>query len=143
MPQRQGWNFFSNPVPKSSLSVALESFYFKVSGKHLNRLFCKHLIDCWQFLPFSYTCIYFCLIFILQPHQFDECRFDVSVNDSVWYLRAESEEERQNWTDAIEAHRQTESGYGSESNLRRHGSLISLTSGTSMSTASSSSFKVR
>ena len=81
-----------------------------------------------------------CLIF--QPHQFDECRFDVSVNDSVWYLRAGSEDERQIWIDSVDTHRQTESGYGSESNLRRQGSLISLTSGTSMSTASSSSFKV-
>lgn len=80
--------------------------------------------------------------FLFQPHQFDECRFDVSVNDSVWYLRADSEEERQVWIYAIDNHRQTESGYGSESNLRRHGSLLSLTSGTSMSTASTSSFKV-
>lgn len=77
----------------------------------------------------------------VTPHQFDECRFDVAVNDSVWYLRAESEEERGVWIDVIDSHRQAESGYGSESNLRRHGSLISLTSGTSMSTASSSSFK--
>ena len=37
---------------------------------------------------------------------------------------------------------QSESGYGSESNLRRHGSLLSLASGTSISTASTSSFKV-
>lgn len=77
----------------------------------------------------------------VTPHQFDECRFDVAVNDSVWYLRAGSEEERQEWMDAIDTHRQAESGYGSESNLRRHGSMISLTSGTSMSTASTSSFK--
>lgn len=78
-----------------------------------------------------------------QPHQFDECRFDVAVNDSVWYLRAENEDERQIWIDEIDNHRQTESGYGSENNLRRCGSLISLTSGTSMSTTSSSSFKVK
>lgn len=77
----------------------------------------------------------------VTPHQFDECRFDVAVNDSVWYLRAETEEERQIWIDSIDNHRQTESGYGSENNLRRHGSLLSLTSGTSMSTASASSFK--
>ena len=37
---------------------------------------------------------------------------------------------------------QAESGYGSENNLRRHGSIMSLTSGTSLSTASTSSFKV-
>jgi hypothetical protein len=35
---------------------------------------------------------------------------------------------------------QTESGYGSENNLKRHGSAISLTSNT-LSTASTSSFK--
>ncbi|XP_067666749.1 ceramide transfer protein-like [Haliotis asinina] len=75
------------------------------------------------------------------PHQFDECRFDVSVNDSLWYLRAAHEDERQQWVDAIELHRQAESGYGSENNLRRHGSMLSLTSGTSLSTASASSFK--
>ncbi|XP_052794048.1 ceramide transfer protein-like isoform X2 [Mya arenaria] len=77
----------------------------------------------------------------VTPHQFDECRFDVAVNDSVWYLRAESEDERHVWIDAIDNHRQAESGYGSESSLRRHGSLLSLTSGTSMSTTSTSSFK--
>lgn len=77
----------------------------------------------------------------ITPHQFDECRFDVAVNDSVWYLRAESEDDRQMWIDHIECHRQAESGYGSESNLRRHGSLLSLASGTSLSTASTSSFK--
>ncbi|KAL3867074.1 hypothetical protein ACJMK2_044307 [Sinanodonta woodiana] len=77
----------------------------------------------------------------VTPHQFDEFRFDVSVNDSVWYLRAESEQTRQIWIEAIEAHRQAESGYGSESNLHRHGSMISLTSGTSLSTASASSYK--
>lgn len=37
---------------------------------------------------------------------------------------------------------QAESGYGSENNLRRHGSLLSLQSGTSLSTLSASSFKV-
>jgi len=75
------------------------------------------------------------------PHQFDDCRFDVAVNDSVWYLRSEKPEDRQEWMDSIDALRQAESGYGSESSLRRHGSMLSLTSGTSMSTASSSSFK--
>ncbi len=39
---------------------------------------------------------------------------------------------------------QAESGYGSESSLRRHGSLLSLTSAASgLSTTSASSFKVR
>ncbi|XP_060066483.1 ceramide transfer protein-like isoform X1 [Ylistrum balloti] len=85
----------------------------------------------------------------VSPHQFDECRFDVTVNDCVWYLRSGSEEERLQWINAIELHRvflnidveQAESGYGSENNLRRHGSMISLTSAASLSTASTSSFK--
>lgn len=76
----------------------------------------------------------------VTPHPFDECRFDVSVNDSVWYLRAKDVEERQQWVRAIELHK-TESGYGSENSLKRHGSLLSLTSGTSLSTTSASSFK--
>ncbi|KAK3729093.1 hypothetical protein RRG08_005466 [Elysia crispata] len=78
----------------------------------------------------------------VSPHQFDECRFDVSVNDSVWYLRASNPEERQTWIDAIELHKQqADSTYGSENSLRRHGSMLSLTSGASLSQASSSSFK--
>ncbi|XP_069138571.1 ceramide transfer protein-like isoform X1 [Argopecten irradians] len=85
----------------------------------------------------------------VSPHQFDECRFDVTVNDCVWYLRSESEEQRLHWINAIDLHRvfhnieveQAESGYGSENNLRRHGSMISLTSAASLSTASTSSFK--
>ncbi|XP_064607533.1 ceramide transfer protein-like [Liolophura sinensis] len=77
----------------------------------------------------------------IVPHQFDECRFDVSVNDSVWYLRGVNEEERQHWISMLELHKQADSGYGSENNLRRHGSMMSLTSATSLSTASASSFK--
>ncbi|KAK0060128.1 collagen type IV alpha-3-binding protein [Biomphalaria pfeifferi] len=77
----------------------------------------------------------------VTPHQFDECRFDVSVNDNVWYLRAANPEERQTWIDAIELHKQADSSYGSENNLRRHGSMLSLASGTSISQASTSSFK--
>uniref|UniRef100_A0A9L0RJ29 Ceramide transfer protein n=1 Tax=Equus caballus TaxID=9796 RepID=A0A9L0RJ29_HORSE len=76
-----------------------------------------------------------------KPHDFDECRFDISVNDSIWYLRAEDPAHRQLWIDAIEQHK-TESGYGSESSLRRHGSMVSLVSGASgYSATSTSSFK--
>uniref|UniRef100_A0A8C1WJL0 Ceramide transporter 1a n=1 Tax=Cyprinus carpio TaxID=7962 RepID=A0A8C1WJL0_CYPCA len=75
------------------------------------------------------------------PHEFDECRFDISVNDSIWYLRAENPLLRQQWIDTIELHK-AESGYGSESSLRRHGSLLSLTSAASgLSTTSASSCK--
>lgn len=40
-----------------------------------------------------------------QPHEFDECRLDVSVNDSVWYLRATDPEHRHQWINSIELHR--------------------------------------
>ncbi|XP_053557376.1 ceramide transfer protein isoform X4 [Bombina bombina] len=78
---------------------------------------------------------------VITPHEFDECRFDISVNDSVWYLRAQDPDHRQRWIDAIELHK-SESGYGSESSLRRHGSMVSLISGASgYSATSTSSFK--
>ncbi|XP_062340058.1 LOW QUALITY PROTEIN: ceramide transfer protein-like [Osmerus eperlanus] len=78
---------------------------------------------------------------VITPHEFDECRLDISVNDSVWYLRARDPQHRHQWIDSIELHR-AESGYGSESSLRRHGSMLSLTTATSgYSTTSTSSFK--
>uniref|UniRef100_A0A674PAT3 Ceramide transfer protein n=1 Tax=Takifugu rubripes TaxID=31033 RepID=A0A674PAT3_TAKRU len=78
---------------------------------------------------------------VITPHEFDECRMDISVNDSVWYLRAQDPDHRQQWIDAIELHR-ADSGYGSESSLRRQGSMLSLTSATSgYSATSTSSFK--
>ncbi|XP_006626775.1 ceramide transfer protein isoform X2 [Lepisosteus oculatus] len=78
---------------------------------------------------------------VITPHEFDECRFDISVNDSVWYLRAQDPEHRHQWMDSIEQHK-AESGYGSESSLRRHGSMLSLTSAASgYSATSTSSFK--
>jgi collagen type IV alpha-3-binding protein len=45
------------------------------------------------------------LFSFLQPHDFDECRFDVSVNDCVWYLRAETPEEKQHWVDILDAYK--------------------------------------
>ncbi|CAK6954628.1 ceramide transfer protein-like isoform X6 [Scomber scombrus] len=100
---------------------------------------------------------------VITPHEFDECRLDISVNDSVWYLRAQDPEHRHQWIDSIEIHRSiregrrekggiqgtiiippplADSGYGSESSLRRHGSMLSLTSATSgYSATSTSSFK--
>lgn len=41
----------------------------------------------------------------VQPHEFDECRFDISVNDSLWYLRAEDPEQRLQWIESIELHK--------------------------------------
>ncbi|KAM4719612.1 ceramide transfer protein-like isoform 1-T1 [Anableps anableps] len=100
---------------------------------------------------------------VITPHEFDECRLDISVNDSVWYLRAQDPEHRNKWIEFIELHRSVregrrqkggiqgtiiipsplvDSGYGSESSLRRHGSMLSLTSATSgYSATSTSSFK--
>ncbi|XP_056146452.1 ceramide transfer protein-like [Lampris incognitus] len=100
---------------------------------------------------------------VVIPHEFDECRLDVSVNDSVWYLRAQDPERRHQWIDSIELNKSLsegkrekggiqesavirpllpESGYGSESSLRRHGSMLSLASATSgYSATSTSSFK--
>uniref|UniRef100_A0A8D3ED92 Ceramide transfer protein n=1 Tax=Scophthalmus maximus TaxID=52904 RepID=A0A8D3ED92_SCOMX len=78
---------------------------------------------------------------VITPHEFDECRLDISVNDSVWYMRAQDPEHRHQWIDSIELHR-ADSGYGSECSLRRHGSMLSLTSATSgYSATSTSSFK--
>uniref|UniRef100_A0A3Q3MBI9 Ceramide transfer protein n=1 Tax=Mastacembelus armatus TaxID=205130 RepID=A0A3Q3MBI9_9TELE len=42
---------------------------------------------------------------VITPHEFDECRFDISVNDSVWYLRAEDPEHRLQWIESIELHK--------------------------------------
>ncbi|CAG0914476.1 unnamed protein product [Notodromas monacha] len=66
---------------------------------------------------------------IIKPHELDECRFDVSLNDCVWYLRSESAEARQKWIEALEAHK-AESGYGSQVSLRSHGSSLSIASST-------------
>lgn len=42
------------------------------------------------------------VLFYFQPHQFDECRFDIGVNDCVWYLRASTAEDRQLWIEALD-----------------------------------------
>ncbi|ESN95992.1 hypothetical protein HELRODRAFT_114561 [Helobdella robusta] len=78
---------------------------------------------------------------VISAHEFDDCRFDVGINDCLWYLRAQSSEERLKWMAVLEKHKQAESGYGSENSLRRHGSHLSLASTASLSTASASSFK--
>ena len=78
-------------------------------------------------------------------------RFDVSVSDCVWYLRATSVEDRQRWIDGIESHKRfaQEGGGGAAaaaatgsnlpldstplSHLRRHDSALSLASTASKS----------
>lgn len=78
----------------------------------------------------------------IKRHEFDECRFDVSVSDClVWYLRANSPEEKQRWVDVLKSYK-AESGYGSENSLKRHGSTVSLISNT-QSTTSGGSFSKR
>ena len=75
----------------------------------------------------------------IKSHEFDECRFDVSVNDCVWYLRAETAADKQHWVDILEVLK-AEPAYDTESGLKRHGSSVSLTSAT-LSAESTSSFK--
>lgn len=75
----------------------------------------------------------------IKPHEFDECRFDISLNDCTWYLRADSPDERRHWMEVLEGYK-AESVYGSENSLKRHGSSVSLQS-TTLSSASASSFK--
>ncbi|XP_078678052.1 ceramide transfer protein-like isoform X6 [Branchiostoma floridae x Branchiostoma belcheri] len=76
---------------------------------------------------------------LIQPHEFDENRFDVTVNETTWYLRSDNTDHREQWVAALEAQKNA-AGYGPDSGLRRHGSLFSVSS-ASLSTASSSSFK--
>ena len=80
---------------------------------------------------------------VIEANEFDECRFDVRVNDSVYYLRTSEPEERQSWIDTLEAIKASDSGYGSETSLRKNASMLSLSSVTSLtlSSTSSSSFK--
>ncbi|CAF3526585.1 unnamed protein product [Rotaria sp. Silwood1] len=81
---------------------------------------------------------------IIQRHEFDDCRFDIRVSDSVWYLRAQNPDDRERWRQALEDHKQickSESGYGSETSLRRHPSLGSLASTASAGVASTGSFR--
>lgn len=59
----------------------------------------------------SHVCIinYFDINLFFQPHEFDECRFDVSVNDCMYYLRAPDAETRQKWVEGLEAVKVTNS----------------------------------
>ncbi|XP_065059472.1 ceramide transfer protein-like [Rhopilema esculentum] len=72
-------------------------------------------------------------------HEYDDCRFDVHVNDNIYYLRSADPDERSKWISTLEAAKQAESGYGSETHLPKVASVLSLTSLPSLQ--SSSSFK--
>lgn len=75
----------------------------------------------------------FCLRFCYaQSHEFDECRFDVSVNNCVWYLRAENPEDKMHWIEVLQSYKPL-SGIGFDSvSLMRHGSIVSLQSNSLM-----------
>lgn len=70
----------------------------------------------------------------VKVHEVDDCRFDVSLNDCAWYLRADSSATKNHWIDVIDSLK-AESGYGSENNLKRNGSSLSILS-SNMSTMS-------
>uniref|UniRef100_A0A4W6G8P6 Ceramide transporter 1a n=1 Tax=Lates calcarifer TaxID=8187 RepID=A0A4W6G8P6_LATCA len=135
-------------IKLSRLTVCAQSWSSRISFL----LFLSDYIELWKNVSLSFlfpdmthaVChitIHDSFLLSVQPHEFDECRFDISVNDSVWYLRAEDPEHRLQWIESIELHK-AESGYGSETSLRRHGSMLSLTSAASaLSATSTSSFK--
>jgi len=62
---------------------------------------------------------------VVTAHELDEMRFDVSVGDCVWYLRADSMEDREKWVSGLDSCRRGES-----SKLRRRGSALSVASNT-------------
>lgn len=68
----------------------------------------------------------------VKPHELDELRFEVSVSDCVWYLRATSIEDRQRWIDALQlAKRSHQSLIIAEQN-GRYDSAMSLASASSL-----------
>ena len=75
---------------------------------------------------------------LVKENEFDELRFDIGINDSIWYCRAKDREERKSWLDAIELHK-NDSGIGST--LSRNGSMFSLNSISSGNLGNGSSFK--
>ena len=72
----------------------------------------------------------------IKSHDLDEMRFDVSVSDCVWYLRATSIEDRQRWIDALEVakrrqHPALDHHSGSQT-IGRYDSAMSLSSTSSV-----------
>lgn len=87
-----------------------------------------------------------------QSHEFDECRFDVAVNNCVWYLRAETPEDKTHWIEVLQSYKVNQllalnilidkqielffsfffskapAGSFDLASLRRHGSAVSLQS---------------
>lgn len=78
-------------------------------------------------MPSSPNFIFFFIYFFkIQSHEFDECRFDVSVNNCVWYLRADTPEDKTHWVDVLQSYK-VPVGIDMTA-LMRHGSTISLQS---------------
>ncbi|XP_023301176.2 ceramide transfer protein isoform X1 [Lucilia cuprina] len=76
----------------------------------------------------------------IKPHETDELRFDVVVNNyNNWCLRAETPEDRMHWVEVLRMYKEDNTSTDTTS-LRRHGSTMSLQSNT-VSVASGSSLK--
>ncbi len=75
-----------------------------------------------------------------KTHELDDCRFDIKVNDCVWYLRAKTVEERQQWLEALDEQRNDAIGGSGNGQLRKHGSLLSINSTVSASVTSTGSY---
>jgi len=78
---------------------------------------------------------------VVTAHELDEMRFDVSVGDCVWYLRASNVEDRERWVSGLEASKKPAGELGG-TRLRRQGSTLSLAS-TTFSSNSVGSSKLR
>lgn len=68
----------------------------------------------------------------VKLHGLDDLRFDVSVNDCVWYLRASSVEDRQKWVDCLQSCNSIRRQHQDSFEINRHDSALSLSSTTSL-----------
>jgi len=75
----------------------------------------------------------------IKSHEFDENRFDIAVNNCVWYLRAETPEDKVHWIDVLQSYK-TQNSTPENVSLMRHGSTLSIES-SNISIASSNSLK--
>ncbi|KAK2718249.1 hypothetical protein QYM36_005534 [Artemia franciscana] len=79
----------------------------------------------------------------IQPHKFDECRFDVIINpDCVWYLRARNAEQKHQWLEVLDMQKVTYGEASNGSGLKRHGSSVSIVSASVNSVSHSQSTKI-
>lgn len=80
-----------------------------------------------------------CSLLRLQSHEFDECRFDVAVNNCVWYLRADNPQDKTHWIDVLQSYK-VPVGVDMTS-LMRYGSTVSLQSNSMPFNASTTSLR--